>query len=116
MFPRILSGRRITGLAATRIHVVSGSRSSGALSTISRSDAATEAALFCRASCFMQLMYCKLTALCCEEQRLTWTKILIFLETHGIGFDMENSFGRKAEFDNLMSLVIMSHTHTHEKT
>ena len=50
MFHRILSGRRPTGLANSHIHLMPGSRISGALRTISRSDAATEAASFCRAS------------------------------------------------------------------
>ena len=50
MFPRILNGGRATGLATTHIHLMWGSRISGALPTTSRRDAATEAALFCRIS------------------------------------------------------------------
>jgi hypothetical protein len=66
-----------TGLATTHIHLMSGSRTSGALPTISRSDAATEAAYYSAGfQCCMKLIHFKLTIICCEEQSLTRKQIL----------------------------------------
>ena len=96
MFRRIQSGRRITGLGTTQIHLISGSRISGALPTTLRGDAATEAALFCRASMLYEAHILQIdnNVLCRTTFNVdTNTKSV---EIHGIGFDMEHSFGRQS--------------------
>jgi hypothetical protein len=79
MFPLILNGRRITGLATTHIHLMPGSRISGALCTILRSDAATEAKFLQDFRVLWSSCALKLTTMHFQKQRFNLdTNILNF--------------------------------------